>query len=302
MDKIFDIPVKINIDNDPKLHYEKVSFLTHLFNKFILIPFFNILPWRTGTFLFTKSSKTAAEVHRLVKTSHALEFLYTFDGKINFTNSFLDDIFTYFWQHNIINAKAVRNRIKLVKRELKLAITEVYHRKSDVVNIFSLASGSARAVIEVLAELKKEKVPISVKLLDLSLDALQLSKKIALENNVEDLITYCNDKVSNFFKYCQDWHPDLIEMVGFLDYLNQEKAIVLSSKIYNTLPNGGIFITCNIRNNYERRFISKIIEWDMVYRDEHDLAEVLIKGGFKPKKCKIIYEPFFIHGLAIGRK
>ncbi len=294
--------ILVKVDNSQKLNYEKINLLNKLFGRLIVIPFFNILPWRLGTLLFAKSSKTAAEVHRLAKLSNALEFLYNFDGKINFTNNFLDGIFTYSWQHNIVNAKAVRNRIKLVKEELKLAVVRIYRRKSAAVNIFSLASGSARAVIEVMADLKREGIPTKAKLLDLSLDAINLSKKIALEDGVGEMITWCNDKVSNFFKYCNNWQPDLIEMVGFLDYLNQEKALLLTKKIYNELSEGGIFITCNIKDNYEHKFVSKIVEWEMIYRDKNSLAEILIGGGFDPRKCKIIYEPLLIHGLAIGEK
>ena len=289
------------IDDDSNIQYENNSFFVRFFSRLIILPILNTLPWKGGTFIFTKSSKSAASIYKLSKTSSALEFLYTFNGKFDFTNSFLDSFFTFFWQHNILNAKAARNRIKLVKRELSLAIEDLHRDKKRPINVFSLASGSARAIIEVAADLKKAGVLLEVKLLDLSPEALALSKKIALEKGVEDgIVEYCNDKVSNFLKYCKDWKPDIIEMVGFLDYLNQDKAIKLSSDIFSVLPLGGIFITCNIRNNYERKFISKVVDWQMIYREPEELLGVLLGGGFKPQKCKIIYDPTLIHGLALG--
>ena len=68
------------------------------------------------------------------------------------------------------------------------------------------------------------------------------------------------------------------------------------------MPSGGFFITCNIVDNYERKFITKILDWDMIYRDTNNLIEVLTGGGFYPQNCKIIYEPTLIHALAIGKK
>ena len=296
------INLAIEIAKDESLDYEKVGLFGRLRSRLILLPFFYLVPKGGGIFLFKKSSRVASEVRRLAKTSHALEFLYTFDGRIKFTNSFFDGIFTYFWQHNLINAKAVRNRIKLAKRELYFAVAKVYLEKSKTVNLFSLASGSARAILEVIGDLKKAAIPVHAKLLDLDPTALERSKKIAAENDVLDSISLCKDKVSNFLNYCKGWQPDVIEMIGFLDYLNQEKAIFLCDKIYNVLPSGGFFITCNIVDNYERKFITKILDWDMIYRDTNNLIEVLTGGGFYPQNCKIIYEPTLIHALAIGKK
>lgn len=302
MNAKYNIPVII--DHDPALDFEPTSFFGNIFNKFILLPLFQLIPKKHGTFLFTKSSKKAADVYQYAKTANALEILYNLSGKIklNITDNFLDNIFTYFWHHNIKNVKAVRNRIKLVKRELKTAIKEIYSKKK-VVNVFSIASGSARAVIEIMAEFKNKGIPISGRFLDLNPNAIEYSKKLAANFGVYDSITWYNDKASNFNLYINnEWQPDIIEMVGFMDYLNQEKAILLCSKIYEALSPQGIFITCNIKDNPERKFVAKILNWDMVYRNENDLSKVLVKGGFLPQNCKIIYEPYLIHGLAIARK
>ena len=185
---------------------------------------------------------------------------------------------------------------------MELAIRKIYKNKKDVIKLFSLASGSARAVIEVMGKLKKQGIIVEAKLLDLNQGALEKSKEIAIENDVLNSISLCRDKVSNFIEYCDGWRPDIIEMVGFLDYLNDEKALSLFKKIISTMTPGGFFITCNIKDNYERKFITKILNWDMIYRDEIDLAKLMLESGFLPSRCKIIYEPSLIHGLTMGEK
>lgn len=295
--------IPVIIDKNPNLDFESTSFLAKIFNRFLLLPLFGLTPKKAGVFIFKKSSKKAAEVRQYAKTANALEILYNLTGKIHITGNFLDNIFTYFWHHNIKNVKAVRNRFKIAKRELTSAIKEIYIKKNKPVNIFSIASGSARAIIEIISDLKEEGIKINAKLLDLSPDAISYSKKIATDFGVYDLITWHNDKASNFVIYCdENWRPDIVEMVGFLDYLNQEKAILLCSKIYNVLVPGGIFITCNVKDNVERKFLEKILNWDMIYKNEKELAEILVEGGFNPESCRIIYEPYLMHGFAIAKK
>ena len=268
------------------------------------MPLFSLVPKNFGALFFRKSSKDADTVYQNIKTTRALEVMYGFSGKLKLTGTFLDSIFTYFWHHNIANAKGVRNRIRLVKREIKLAVENISPAKAgEPIKIFSIASGSARAVIEVMAELKQKGIKTEAKLLDLDPKALELSKKIAAEFDAVNQITeWCNDKASNFMNYCDGWRPDIIEMVGFLDYLKKEKAEKLFVEIYKQLALGGIFITANIRDNYEHEFVSRILNWEMVYRDDKDLIDLFLESGFKPKNCQIIFEPTLIHGVAIGKK
>ena len=283
--------------------FERQGIFSKIFNKFFLIPIFNLLPSVLGRFFITRSSKTVKGIYDNAKNSRALEYLYNFDGKITITGGFIDSVFTFLWQHNFINAKAARNRFKLVEAKLYKVCVEVAKNTKGHVRIFSLASGSARVVLKVASRLRKDGVILDIKLLDLDPKALELSKSIASAFNVLDLVSeICVDKVSNFEKYCEDWVPDVIEMVGFMDYLTQEKAILLAEKVHRVLPDKGYFVTCNIKDNYERKFVTDILKWDMIYRDEDMLLDVMLKGGFALDNCELIYEPYLIHGLAIGKK
>jgi len=296
--------VKIIINKDKDLFFDKPTFLRNVISRVIIIPFFKIIPKKIGTYFLRKSSHSANEVYIFSKSSHALEVIYNFDRIFKKTDGLLDGIFTYFWQDFLKNTRAVRNRFKIVSDELNKAIIEVSEKKKSAVNIFSLASGSARVVIDTVSGLKKKNnLFFQVKLLDLDIKALELSSQIAKKFNVsDDVVEYCNDKVSNFFKYCKDWKPDVIEMVGFLDYVPQDKAIKLTKNIYNELGDGGYFITGNIIDNSERIILSKILDWDMIYRNVDDLIEILIMGGFNPNKCVIILEPYKIHAIVVAKK
>jgi hypothetical protein len=58
---------------------------------------------------------------------------------------------------------------------------------------------------------------------------------------------------------------------------------------------------CNINKNREKMFLDWLLLWPMIYRNENELADILIQGGFAPEKIQIIYEPFRIHGIAVVR-
>jgi hypothetical protein len=91
-------------------------------------------------------------------------------------------------------------------------------------------------------------------------------------------------------------------MIGFLDYRPKDKAISSIKRIYDSLPCGGLFLTCNIKKNPEKLFLDWAVLWPMIYRDEKELADLLIQGGFSPENIQLIYEPFRIHRLAVCRK
>ena len=154
-----------------------------------------------------------------------------------------------------------------------------------------------------MAELKKQGIKMEAKFLDLSPIAIQLSKKLAKEKGISNLITWHQDKVSNFSNYCnKNWRPNVIEMVGFLDYLNDEKANKLFKEIHSNLDSDGVFITANIVDNYERKFLSKVLSWDMIYRNAENVAGLIVRSGFKASDTRVFYEPCKVHCVGISKK
>lgn len=103
-------------------------------------------------------------------------------------------------------------------------------------------------------------------------------------------------------KASRDFKPHIIEMIGFLDYRPRQKAIALINRTRGHLPEGGVFLTCNIDRNREKIFLDWVLLWPMIYRTDAEFAELLVEGGFAPDKIRLLYEPFKIHGIAICKK
>ena len=97
----------------------------------------------------------------------------------------------------------------------------------------------------------------------------------------------------------QKLQPNIIEMVGFLDYRMDNQAIRLFQRIRRLLPVGGFFLTCNINKNPEKVFLDWVLLWPMIYRTKEEVQLILEKGGFH--KNIIFYEPLKIHSISVCR-
>lgn len=245
-----------------------------------------------NTFWFDGLGLSARKVKNGAMSWRALEAIYNHRFGTSWTN-IIDD----FWLAEI-NAQAVRNRFKLVKQEVRRAILRFSNHEE--VRLISLACGSTRAIIEVMAELKTKGIVVRAILVDIDQGALDYAKGLAKQNGVCGQIETYKTTVSQVVELSRDFKPQVIEMLGFLDYLPKEKAIRLAIKIWESLESKGIFITCNIAPNLDMHFLKWVVNWPMIYRTAGELVEIATEAGFSD--CRLIYEPLKIHGLLIAQK
>ncbi|MFB6274099.1 MAG: class I SAM-dependent methyltransferase family protein [Salinibacter sp.] len=198
---------------------------------------------------------------------------------------------------SIDNVLAVRNRLRLVKHELRQSI-EAYPDR-DEVRILELAAGSAQAVVEVIAELRAEGFPVRVSatLVDIDPDALAHGEEMAARLGVADCVTGVCANAFRVNKLAQQFRPDIIEMVGFIEYINDDQLRRLLTHIKLSLPPDGTLITAVIMPNAEQPFVHTAFDWPaMAYRTPAQLDESLRQAGWG--HCRLTFEPFRIHCLA----
>lgn len=258
--------------------------LYRLFNK--NAPSINTL-WYDGLGNFSRGIKEGAASWK------ALEIIYNYRPGVNMT---LGGIIDDFWVGGMINAQAVRNRLKLAKQEVRKAILKFSDQGE--IRIMSLACGSAQGIIEIIAEFKKSGITVRAMLVDIDQSALDYAKQLAETYGVGDRVEVLKNNVFKVKRIASGFKPHIIEMLGLLDYLDQNKAVRLATLISESLENGGVFLTCNIRPNFEQHFLKWVINWPMIYRTPVQLIEIAATPGFD--KYKVIYEPLKVHGLLIA--
>ncbi len=220
------IPVLVSEDG-----FEKRNWLTEIV-RIPMILVLDVLPIRIGRGLFLMFSGAKGDtrtVFRWATTYRALECIYTFwerkaEGKTNQSDDF--------WQTFLNNARAIRNRLRLLKQEARKTIQEVAEKKGEV-NLLSLGSGSARGVLEVVKDIKSQ-CSIQVRLIDTSRRAISFSKELAHIYGIHDIEWY-RDWAQNLGEYCEDFRPDVVEMAGLLDYFPREEALKLLQKIFQVI-------------------------------------------------------------------
>jgi 2-polyprenyl-3-methyl-5-hydroxy-6-metoxy-1,4-benzoquinol methylase len=202
------------------------------------------------------------------------------------------------WWMQIRNAQAVRNRLKIAKRELRTAIESIAG-PGKTVHILSLAAGSAQGVIEILADCAHAGMNVRALLLDQDESALRHARELARKNGVENRVETKLCNVLFFDRQVAD-KPDIIEMMGLVDYLKDPLAISLFRKIWRTLKPNGFLLTCHIHPNSESYFLRHVINWSMTYRTPDEFEDLLISGKFLAPR--LITEPHGIHSVAVAHK
>ena len=205
---------------------------------------------------------------------------------------------TRYWIEKMENRQAVTNRLKIAIDLITSALSEF--SDATEIRILSVASGSAQAVIGAMQQLPQ--LNIKATLIDFDQTALDEAKKSIEVAGLIDHFTIIHSKTGVLEKVCQSFQPHVVEMVGFLDYRSDKKAIDLIGRIKKVLPNGGIFITCNIQNNPEKIFLDWVLLWPMIYRSPEELGGIIAEAGFRKRDISLFYEPFEIHGIAVAVK
>jgi len=289
----------ITVDTDEALQFE-VPTQSQKIRNFFLVPVLNNLP----AFLLPVAAKTHRASQEVIahKTEHsALEILY--QSGASFPSRTVLEKFSFWIWFGLDNPRAVRNRLKIVKREIQKELRSLFETNAEV-KLLSIAAGSARAVLESIANVI-EKYPdrhISVTFLDKNPKAADYSRGLAeelkLSKNPNIEITWVTDTIGSFMKRTTEVEKfHIVEMVGLLDYFDPEKSLQVFKSIKAKLFKDGLFVCANINDNAERKFLTNFIGWRMDYKTAEELVEILVKSGFSENSVTASYEPLKIHSV-----
>ncbi|MFH1030856.1 MAG: class I SAM-dependent methyltransferase family protein [bacterium] len=282
--------------------YEKRKFayflsipLMWMFTLWVMVKKFCYSP-KTNTLWFDGVSPVCRSIKDGASSWKALDIIcnYKFDEQTG-TCGFISD----FWL-GMMNAQAVRNRKKIAKRELLKAIRK-FASQEQLVNILSIASGSAQALLETIEEATAEGIKIKAVCIDIDEKAVEYSNNLIKAHKLEEICIAKTGTVFSMIKF-PAFQPHIIEMIGFLDYRPHLKAVKLLEKLYSYLSKGGVLLTANIMPNPEMHFLKWVIDWPMIYRSPNQLGEMVVEAGFDIDNCKIFCEPHNIHAIIYAQK
>ncbi len=248
-------------------------------------------------------------------TWRAIEALYTMkDNPLMQVNGVFSK-----WLTGILteveNIRATRNRCRLLKRRLWEEIDRLIELDEDRIVICSLAAGSLRAPIEVMRYFLEQDPSlinrIELHLVDVDPETELFARKLAKEAcpGLEHCITYHNMAISGkgdgpakLEALIRQINPNIVESVGFGDYLDDQKAVAVMTAINQGLQFGALFITNNVAPNWEQFFLEASVAWKMKNRVQAEVIRLMRAAGLQ--QVEMIAEPTAIqpiyHGRAVG--
>ncbi|KQC08225.1 MAG: hypothetical protein APR62_05170 [Smithella sp. SDB] len=255
--------------------------------------------YHVSSFAFDRFSKFNRQAKYGATGWRSLDLFYNYHEKIKpqLKRNF-EGWITRYWIGKFENRQAVTNRYKIVVNLLVEALAEFPAEKE--IRLLSIASGSAQELVKAMKRCPH--INVKVLLLDADSSAIDEAKKIVGEAGFSDRFSYVNDTTKVIEDVARVFQPHIIELMGFLDYRSRRQAITLIDLIRKQIPDGGIFITCNIRKNREKIFLDWVLIWPMIYRSEDEFADLIVHGGFMLENIRLVYEPFRIHGIAVCKK
>ena len=268
----------------------------------------------TNNFFFDGISGDCRAIKDGAASWKALEVIYNFERNGNPVSN---------WWINMRNAQAVRNRSKIIHRELVQSMLAIAKEKAgQPVHVVSLACGSAEGVIRAAATVKERGFDVKLTLIDWDGSAEEYIRRTAFRHGLAAEVEFQQRNLHKFVSTSgvDKLKPDIVEMLGFLDYLKDETSMHYIRCIYDALPKHGFFFTCHIHPNQEQDFLYNVVNWGrikpfiMLYRSISQLKSLVEMAWLHevtPRRTvdraawsevTLITEPHGIHSVARAMK
>jgi hypothetical protein len=179
-------------------------------------------------------------------------------------------------------ALAVPFRKDLMKRQLR-SILEARAGSARPVRFLSIASGPARELQELLAELDELPAPLEIVLFDQDKGALahayrRLRPLADSRFPGRVRVVFLNESVKRLLRDIRLFEPfgafDAVYSVGLFDYLQEATAVRLARNLHAAAAPGGKVYIGNMVDHAGRWFVEQHLDWQLLYRSREKLEEI----------------------------
>ncbi len=179
-------------------------------------------------------------------------------------------------------ARAVVCRKDLVKRELRAALDRAVGSARPV-RFLSIASGPARELQELLADVEDLPAPLEIVLFDQDKGALAHAYR-RLQPIAESRfqgrarIVFLNESIKRLLRddrlFAEFGGFDVVYSCGLFDYLQEHTAVRLARSLSAAAGPGGRVYVANMVEHPGRWFMEQHLDWELIYRTRDELLEI----------------------------
>ncbi len=207
------------------------------------------------------------------------------------------------WCLNTDAAQAVRGRRELLGTLLGSWKNKV-HTHDEPFRVLNLACGSSRELFDFLAQ-REETTGIEVLCVDADPEALQyvgrhvnvVPHQASVRLMQENVIKWALGRAHHHFGLM-----DIIYSAGLTDYLDARLFQALTTRAYEHLRPGGVFIIGNFgSHNPNKAFMDHLLQWNLIHRSERELRSIFASTPFGGD-IDVVAEPRGVNLVAIAVK
>lgn len=200
--------------------------------------------------------------------------------------------------------EGTRLRREHVESLLEQAISSLALNE-DPIHILDIASGPASYVLNVLSKTPNERV--SARCQDIDERWLTYAQEKAAAAHLKNVSFGVQDAFDGDALKALDPQPNIILSSGFYDWIQEDEQVKSSIQMcYDTLPEGGYFITTNQMAHPNQQFVESVFSdfnsspLRMKMRPEATLKTWLEAAGFEVKETKA--DRFGYYGVLMAYK
>lgn len=175
---------------------------------------------------------------------------------------------------------ASRNRRKLVISLL----TDLINRRADSekLDILGVGAGPGLHVQEAICKSNARRKNVHAYLIDRDSDAFEYGRTCAAERGIQDCVSYVQGDARDIRRVLPDVSPQLVKLIGLLEYLTDEQAVDLLRAIHAIMAPGGQILTHGIVDRFHSaKFLQRTFGLHHIYRTGSEVKAILDAAGFR---------------------
>ena len=194
---------------------------------------------------------------------------------------------------------ASRNRRKLVVSLL----TELIDQRADSgrLEIIGIGAGPGVHVQDAICNSKIDRADVHAYLIDRDDDAFEYGRTCAASRGIENCISVVQGDAREIRKVLPEVSPQIVKIVGLLEYLTNEQAVDLLRVLHEKMPTGGQILTHGFVDRFHTaRFLRRTFGLHHVYRTDMQVQRMLESVGFHVDRK--YEEPLRIYPILIATR
>lgn len=179
---------------------------------------------------------------------------------------------------------AARNRRKFVTQKLTSLIT--HFASAGPVSILGVGAGPGLQVQDAVVRSEIERGGVAIHLIDLDSDSFEYGMEQARQRGLADDVQFVQGDARAIHDYLPDIRPQIVKMVGIVEYLTDEQLKELLQAVHGIMADGGALVTHGLVDHHNTGpFLARVFNLRHCQRTKQQILDIVESCGFRDSEC-----------------